>query len=241
MNIQKHNDGGQKILTAFRNKSDIGNCAVMANLGNGEAASHEQTLPTWLGLHSRSAPDILIIKGWTQQQLDANQFPTTARDKKKVTLLFIEYKTCSDFQLDETAERIWEKYTPHAACPHPHRPHLFRDLRHLGWRVQGVNAAGELGTTHTHDRMLPILMGHAGFVLQSTVTIAFMVALELSRQAAHKLACDLNAHQVARASKIFGTAASLKRLGPMPAATATHTLPVPATALHTTSRPTGVG
>jgi hypothetical protein len=72
--------------------------------------------------------------------------------------------------------------------------------------------------------MLPVLVGHAGFILQSTVNTAFMGALGLSRQAAHKLACALNVHQVTSASRVFGTAASLKRLGPDPtAATAANT------------------
>jgi hypothetical protein len=221
MNIQTHNEGGQKVLSALKK---VSNCAVIANLGNGEAASHEPTLPSWLGLQSRQAPDILIIKGWTQQQLDAGNFPTSAGDKKRITLLFIEYKTCSDFKFDETSDRIWRKYTPHAGCPRPHRRHLFWELRRLGWTVEGLNAAGELGTAPAHDRMLPVLVGHAGFILQSTVNTAFKGALGLSRQAAHKLACALNVHQVASASRVFGTAASLKRLGPDPtAATAANT------------------
>ena len=211
MNIQTHNDGGQKILAALKK---VSNCAIIANLGNGEAAAHAHTLPSWLGLQSRQAPDILLIKGWTQQRLDAGEFPTSPGDKKQVTLLFIEYKTCSDFKFDETSERIWRKYTPHAGCPRPHRRHLFWELRRLGWTVEGLNAAGELGTAPPHDRMLPVLVGHAGFILQATVNTVFKGALGLSRQASHKLACALNVHQVASASRVFGTAASLKRLGP---------------------------
>ena len=220
MNIQKHNDGGQMMLKAFRNKSTIGNSAVLANLGNGETAPHERTLPTWLGLCSRMAPDILILKGWTQEQLEAGEYPTSPAHKQKVTLLFMEYKTCSDFQFAETAANIWSKYTNTERCPADDclycgdRFHLFRELRRLGWTVQGIDAAGALGTTPDHDRMLPVLLGHRGFILQSTITTVFMNALQLPRTAAHKLACDLNAHQVASASKIFGTAASLKRLSP---------------------------
>ena len=63
MICNKHNDGGQLVLAAFRNKSPIGNHAVIANLGNGVAAAHEHTLANWLGLdNNRQAPDILIIK-----------------------------------------------------------------------------------------------------------------------------------------------------------------------------------
>ena len=112
MNIITHNEGGQKVLTAFRNQGKQGNSAVIANLGNGDAAAHEHTLPAWLGLTSRKSPDILIIKGWTQQQLDAGKFPTSAASKKKVTLLFIEYKRCSDFKFDEISSRISRRQAP---------------------------------------------------------------------------------------------------------------------------------
>ena len=88
--------------------------------------------------------------------------PTYLRDKQRVTLLFAEYKTCSDYAFDATQEGIWEKYTPHPGCPHPHRRHLFEDLRALGWRVEGLNADGALGHSAAHDRMLPILVGHGG-------------------------------------------------------------------------------
>jgi RNase H len=241
MNIQTHNAGGQLVLAAFRK---ISNCAVLANLGDGEAAPHDRTLPSWLGLPSRLAPDILIIQGWTQQKLDAGEFPTSESDKQKVTLLFIEYKTCSDFALDHTAERIWRKYTPHAGCPRPHRCHLFWALRRLGWTVQGLDANGALGVTPSHDRMLHILVGHAGFILQSTLRVAFQTALGLSRPSAHKLACSLNAHQVACAARVFGTWHSLKRLQGNPASHHATDLASASRTLATRRKPataTGVG
>ena len=68
--------------------------------------------------------------------------------------------------------------------------------------------------------LLPLLVGHAGFILQSTVLTVFQEALGLSRTASHKLACALNAHQVTSTSKTFSTAARLKRLGSTSAAAA---------------------
>ena len=247
MNILTHNEGGQKVLTAFRNQGQQGNSAVIANLGNGDAAAHEHTLPAWLGLASRKSPDILIIKGWTQQQLDAGTFPTSPADKKKVTLLFIEYKRCSDFKFDEIArQQVWEYYTPQPPLNRD-QGNLFHQLRALGWTVQGLTADGQLGTTDAHDRMLPLLVGHAGFILQSTVDTVFQAALGLSRAAANKLACTLNAHQVTSASKTFSTAARLKRLGPSPAAAPTEAGPSSAAAIpratvpRRAQRPAGVG
>ena len=183
-------------------------------------------LPGWDSTEdNRPAPDIgtysLIIKNWRSDLLAADErFPTSARDKKKVTLLFAEYKTCSDYKFAETQEGIWEKYTPHPGSPRPHRCHLFEELRAKGWRVEGLNAAGALGCTASHDRMVPILLGHGGFILRSTVDVVFQTALGLTRTAAHKLACSLNAHQVTAASSIFRTAYSLRMGGANPAAPA---------------------
>jgi hypothetical protein len=87
----------------------------------------------------------------------------------------------------------------------------------LGWRVEGLNAAGALGHSAAHGRMLPILVGHGGFILQSTIDVAFRAALGLTRAAAHKLACTINAHQVTAASSIFRTAYSLGKVGADPA------------------------
>lgn len=235
MICSKHNDGGQLVVQAFKNAS---NDAIIANLGNGAAAGHEHTLPAWLGLEdNRQAPDILIIKNWPADKLAAGRLPTSPRDKKRVTLLFAEYKTCSDYNFDQTQEGIWEKYTPHPACPRPHRRHLFVELRALGWRVEGVNAEGALGNTASHDRMLPILVGHGGFILQSTVDTAFQAALGLKRVAAHKLACNLNAHQATAASNIFRTAHSLSKVGAHPAAPSA----AGPSARTTPTVPTGVG
>jgi hypothetical protein len=216
MICSKHNDGGQLVVQAFKNASHD---TIIANLGNGAVAEHEHTLPAWLGLKdNRQAPDILIIKNWPADKFATGRLlPTSPRDKKRVTLLFAEYKTCSDYNFDQTQEGIWEKYTPHPGCPRPHRRHLFVELRALGWRVEGVNAEGALGHTASHDRMLPILVGHGGFILQSTVDTAFQAALGLKRVAAHKLACNLNAHQATAASNIFRTAHSLSKFGAHPA------------------------
>ena len=234
MICSKHNDGGQLVIQACKNASGD---AIIANVGNGAVAQHEHTLPAWLGLEdNRQAPDILIVKNWRSDLLATGRFPTGARDKKRVTLLFAEYKTCSDYKFAETQEGIWEKYTPHSGSPRPHRRHLFDELRAKGWRVEGLNAAGALGCTPSHDRMVPILLGHGGFILQSTVDVVFQTALGLTRTAAHKLACSLNAHQVTAASSIFRTAYSLRRVGANPAAPAVAggpsssvraTLPVP--------------
>ena len=244
MNIITHNEGGQKVPTAFRNQGQQGNSAVIANLGNGDAAAHEHTLPAWLGLASRKSPDILIIKGWTQQQLDAGKFPTSPASKKKVTLLFIEYKRCSDFKFDEIArQQVWEYYTPQPPLNRD-QTNLFHQLLALGWTVQGLNADGKLGTAAAHDRMLPLLVGHAGFILQSTVLTVFQEALGLSRTASHKLACALNAHQVTSTSKTFSTAARLKRLGstsPAAAPTEAGSSSARTTAPQTAQRTAGVG
>jgi hypothetical protein len=125
---------------------------------------------------------------------------------------------------------------------------LFHQLRALGWTVQGLNADGQLGTTAAHDRMLPLLVGHAGFILQSTVDTVFQAAMGLSRTASHKLACALNAHQVTSTSKTFSAASRLKRLGPSSAAaTPTEAGPSSAAAIHRATvprnaqRPAGVG
>jgi hypothetical protein len=164
-----------------------------------------------------------------------------------VTLLFIEYKRCSDFKFDEIArQQVWEYYTPQPPL-NQDQVNLFHQLRALGWTVQGLNADGKLGTTAAHDRMLPLLVGHAGFILQSTVDTVFQAALGLSRAAANKLACALNAHQVTSASKTFSTAARLKRLGPSPAAAPTEAGPSSAAAIpratvpRRAQRPAGVG
>ena len=135
---------------------------MIANLGNGDTTAHEHTLPAWLGLASRKSPDILIIKGWTQQQLDAGKFPTSPASKKKVTLLFIEYKRCSDFKFDEIArQQVWEYYNTPQPPLNRDQTNLFHQLRALGWTVQGLNADGKLGTTPAHDRMLTLLVGGA--------------------------------------------------------------------------------
>jgi len=241
MICNKHNDGGQLVLTAFRNKSPIGNHAVIANLGNGAAAAHEHTLPNWLGLdNNRQAPDILIIKNWPQDKLDAGVMPrpSSRHAGKRVTLLFIEYKTCSDFKFADIEQEIWEKYTPHAGCPRPHRRHLFRELRAKGWSVEGLNAEGALGCSAAHDRMVPLLVGHAGSILQSSVEVVLQAALQLPPAAAHKLACGLNVHQVTAAARIFSTAFSLGQIGVDPVA---HSAAGASAARSAPTAPSGVG
>ena len=143
---------------------------------------------------------------------------------------------------------MWEYYTPQPPL-NQDQVNLFHQLRALGWTVQGLNADGKLGTTAAHDRMLPLLVGHAGFIIQSTVDTVFQAALGLSRTASHKLACALNAHQVTSTSKTFSTASRLKRLlGPSPAAaTPTEAGPSSAAAIpratvpRNAQRPAGVG
>ena len=66
--------------------------------------------------------------------------------------------------------------------------------------------------------MVPLLVGHAGSILQSYVEVVLQAALQLPPAAACKLACSLNAHQVTAAARIFSTAFSLGRIGVGPAA-----------------------
>ena len=108
----KHNDGAQMALKAFRNKSTFGSSALIANVGNGEVAPHEKTLPAWLRLTDYNlCPDVLIIKGWTQEDLAAGRHPTP--QSPNVSLVFIEYKTCNDYEMDRTVqEKVWDYYTP---------------------------------------------------------------------------------------------------------------------------------
>ena len=87
-------------------------------------------------------------------------------------------------------------------------------------------------------------MGHAGFILQSTVLTVFQEALGLSRTASHKLACALNAHQVTSTSKTFSAAARLKRLGstsPAAAPTEAGSSSARTTAPQTAQRTAGIG
>ena len=126
----------------------------------------------------------------------------------------------------------------HPGWPRPHRRNLFVRLRALGWCVEGLNLEGALGLTASHDGLhAAILVGHGGFILQPTVDTAFQAALK--RVAAHKLACNLNAHQATAASNILRTAPSLSKVGAHPAAP--RSAAGPSARATPTVVPTGVG
>ena len=203
----KHNNGAQLVLKAFRNRSPFGASALLANVGNGAAAPHRRTLPDWLGLNNYNlCPDILIIKGWTQEKLDRGCFPTV--HSRGVTLIFIEYKTCDDYAFDETIQNsIWNYYTPTPESPHPQRRHLFEMLRARGWCVLGLQPDGIVSTKG--DRMLSVPIGHGAFIRKDTLADTFVSALNLSVSAANRLAKDLVVHQALSAAKIHRTANSL--------------------------------
>ena len=208
----KHNEGGQLVLKTFRQRSKFGgSCAVLANVGTTETVSSEPTCPDWLHLPNyRKCPDLLIIKGWTQEALDEGLFPSPTDD---VQLIFIEHKTCSDYSFAECQQQIWDKYTPTQHTPPPIPPfaptrNLFTELRSVGWDVLGLTPTGSV--TSSGDRMLSIRCGHGAFILQETVKDVFETALQLSTAASLRLAKDLAKHQTLHAAKIFNTAHKLK-------------------------------
>ena len=208
----KHNEGGQLVLHAFRQRSKFGgSCAVLANVGTSDTVRSESTCPAWLRLTNYTkCPDILIIKGWTQEDLDAGVFPSPA---DAVQLIFIEYKTCSDYLFPECQQLIWDKYTPTQHSPPPVPPfaptrNLFTELRSEGWDVLGLTPTGSV--TSSGDRMLTIPCGHGAFILRETVRDVFETALQLSTAASLRLAKDLMKHQTLHAAKLFRTAHTLK-------------------------------
>ena len=209
--IRKHNDGAQLVLKAFRNRCPEGNAAIIANVGRGDAAPHRPTVPAWLGLDpamSALCPDILIVKGWPQDKLDAGQHPNPGTSG--VSLLFFEYKTCNDYDFDSTNQRIWDKYTPTPDSPRPHRQHLFEMLRAKGWQVLGLQPDGLVSTSPTADRMLTIAIGHGAFIRTDTTITSFTAALGLPSSAANRLAKTLVIHQATAAAKIRLTANNLR-------------------------------
>ena len=147
----------------------------------------------------RLCPDILIIRGWKQSDLDAGLFPTP--HSPGVSLLFMEYKTANDFYFPEKCKEIWDAYTPtDATSP---RLHLLRALRALGWTVHGLDAQMQPGTSSAHDRLVPILIGHGAFVPAHTLSVVFCRILDMRLSEATALANALVRHQALATDKIM--------------------------------------
>jgi hypothetical protein len=187
----KHNQGGQAVLNFWRDKSPFGNSALLANLGTSTTVAHERTSPSWLRLPDwyKLCPDVLIVKGWPQEKLSVGEFPTPS--SPGVELIFLEYKTANDFYFEEKCQDLWDKYTPTDLSTRPHRFHLFDALRELGWTVHGLDCDLRPGTTATHSRMIPILIGHGAFIPKLTVDTVFRDALDLRKRNADALAREL--------------------------------------------------
>ena len=205
----KHNQGGQAVLNFWRDKSPFGNSAMLANLGSSTTAAHERTSPSWLGLPDwyKLCPDILIVKGWEQDRLSAGEFPTPS---SPVELIFLEYKTANDFYFEEKCQDLWDKYTPTEDSPRPHRLNLLTTLRELGWKVRGLDSSLRPGSSPTHDRLIPILIGHGAFIPLLTVNTVFRDVLDLRKRNATALARELVRHQAIATDRIMSIAHRLQ-------------------------------
>ena len=188
-----------------------------ALFGSGRSSPHPGQPPRSWGarfpsrpdLPDRCRPDWLIIKGWSQDDLDAGRFP---KPSDPVTLIFIEYKTCDDFTFDSIRQNsVWDIYTPTPESPRPQRRHLFEELRSLGWTVLGETPSGTVTTNPSADRMLVITIGHGAFIPQCIVDTVFCTALGLPKNHADKLEKQIVQHQILSAAKIHGGAANALR------------------------------
>ena len=199
------------VLDFWRDRSPFGNSALIANLGSSPTVAHERTSPTWLNLPDwyKLCPDILIVKGWPQERLAAGLFPTPS--SPGVELIFLEHKTANDFYLEEKCQELWDKYTPTAESPAPHRVHLFDYMRAKGWTVRGLDSSLRPGTTASHDRMIPIVVGHGAFIPLLTVNTVFRDVLDLRKRNADMLARALVRHQALATDRIMSIVYHLQR------------------------------
>ena len=211
----KHNGGAQIILTAWRNSSPFGGDTLYANVGKSPTLSHQSTCPTWLGLPCSYTlnPDILIIRGWPQDLADSGRFPRTRSEKSRVTLYYLEYKTCDDFECETITQAVHKKYTPTEDSPDANL-HLFRSLRNLGWRVLGSSVDGSVGTSAQHDRMLAITVGHSAMIASSVTALIAREVLQIPPPASNALALALARHQTMCAYRIHTIANSLRHALP---------------------------
>lgn len=136
-----------------------------------------------------------------EKKLSVGEFPTPS--SPGVELIFLEYKTANDFYFEEKCQDLWDKYTPTDLSARPHRFHLFDALRELGWTVHGLDCDLRPGTTATHSRMIPILIGHGAFIPKLTVDTVFRDVLDLRKRNADVLARELVRHQAVATDRIM--------------------------------------